>query len=46
VRIAGQTAFVCPNGRYREAVDNPQANIELGVSLRDIRYAGNREAAN
>ena len=46
VRIAGQTAFVCPDGRYREAVDNPEANIEVGVPLRDIRYASNSEAAN
>jgi hypothetical protein len=35
-----------PESRYREAVDNPQANIEIGVPLRDVRYASNREATN
>jgi hypothetical protein len=41
-----KTAFVCQESRYREAVNNPEANIEIGVPRRDVRYASNSEAAN
>lgn len=37
LRIAAKTAYVCPTGRYAEAVDNP--DLWVGFPLADVRSA-------
>jgi hypothetical protein len=37
------TAYVCPEARYQEAVNNPAACIEVGFPITDVKM---REAAN
>lgn len=37
LRIAAKTAYVCPIGRYAEAVDNP--DLWVGFPLADVRSA-------
>lgn len=50
LRIAGQTAYVCSDTQYRDAVDNP--DLWVGFPLGDVRSASGdplvkmKEAAN
>jgi len=37
LQIAAKTAYVCPAGRYAEAVDNP--DLWVGFPLTDVRSA-------
>ena len=37
LRIAADTAYVCPPARYAEAVDNP--DLWVGFPLTDVRSA-------
>jgi hypothetical protein len=39
LRVAGETAYVCPPSRYREAIEHPEANIEVGFPIGDVRFA-------
>jgi len=39
VRVAGQTAYVCPASRYLDAIRNPEAGIEVGFPVQDVRAA-------
>lgn len=38
VRIEGNTAYVCLESRYAEAVQNPASNLEVGVPVEDVRF--------
>ena len=44
LRVVGKTAYVCNEVRLRETLGDPDADIEIGVSVRDVREM--REAAN
>ena len=39
LRVVGKTAYVCNEARYREEIGNPKADIDVGVPLRDVRFA-------
>lgn len=38
VRIEGKTAYVCLESRFSETVQNPAANLEVGVPIEDVRF--------
>jgi hypothetical protein len=49
LRIDGKTAYVCAESRFSEAVQNPAANLGVGVPVEDIRpnrIGRDDEAAN
>jgi len=45
LRISGRTAYVCPEGKLRQAVDDPE--LWVGFPVRDVRLpTGEPVAAN
>jgi hypothetical protein len=43
VRIEGDTAYLCKASLYDAAINNPEANVEVGFPLKDVEM---KEAAN
>ncbi len=39
VRIDGDTAYLCQANRYQDAVQHPEACIEVGFPLSDVRMS-------
>jgi hypothetical protein len=37
VRIDGDTAYLCQAARYQDAIQHPEACIEVGFPLSDVR---------
>jgi hypothetical protein len=39
VRVEGNTAYLCRANQYRDAIQHPEACIEIGFPLSDVRMS-------